>query len=90
MSSIAAHPRLASAAAVFFGRHGDVSALARQRGVFRQTLYREAYAAHAALADQPDPQASDLCRCLAEQQQSRPAQIRRGAAATTREGSATM
>ena len=69
MSSIAAHPRLASAAAVFFGRHGDVSALARQRGVFRQTLYREAYAAHAALADQPDPQASDLCRCLAEQQQ---------------------
>ncbi len=69
MSSIAADPRLASASAVFFGRHGDVSALARQRGVFRQTLYREAYAAHAALTSQPGPQPSDLRQRLAEQQQ---------------------
>lgn len=70
MSSIPALRRLASASAVFLGRHGAVSALARQRGVFRQTLYREAYAAHAALADQPGPQLHALRLRLAQQQQS--------------------
>ena len=69
MSSIPAVQRLASASAVFLGRHGDVSALARQRGVFRQTLYREAYAAHAALDERPHPQLDALRQRLAEQQQ---------------------
>lgn len=35
-------PRLASANVVFFGRHGDISCHAQQRGVSRQRLYREA------------------------------------------------
>lgn len=43
MSSLAAPPPIASAAAVFCGRYGDVTRLARSRGVFRQTLYREAH-----------------------------------------------
>lgn len=69
MSSIPALRRLASASAVFLAPHGAVSDLARRRGVFRQTLYREATAAHAALADQPHPQLADLRLRLAQQQQ---------------------
>lgn len=42
MSIVAPEPRLASAHAVLFGRYGDVSRHARQRGVSRQWLYREA------------------------------------------------
>ena len=49
MSSIAAAPRLASAAVVLFGRHGAVSRLARRRGVSRQALYRQAHAVVAAV-----------------------------------------
>lgn len=41
---------LASAAVVFFGRHGAVTRLAQQRAVPRQTLYREAQAAAGAVA----------------------------------------
>jgi hypothetical protein len=37
--------RLASAAAVFFGRHGAVARLARRRDASRQSVYREADAA---------------------------------------------
>lgn len=45
-------PRLASASVVFFGLHGDISRHARQRGVSRQRLYREA---HSVLRDlQPE------------------------------------
>jgi hypothetical protein len=39
---VAPPPRLASAAVVFFGRRGDVTDHAQQRGVSRQCLYREA------------------------------------------------
>jgi hypothetical protein len=42
MSILTAFRRLASAATVFFGGHGAVSQLARQRAVSRQSLYREA------------------------------------------------
>ena len=42
MSIVTAFRRLASAAAVFFGRHGAVTQLAEQRAVSRQSLYREA------------------------------------------------
>jgi hypothetical protein len=67
LSSIPADQRRASAAAAFLGRHGDVSARARRRGVFRQTLYREAYAARAALADRPGPRLRAPRPRLAEQ-----------------------
>src|SRR4051794_28068995 len=49
MSSLLAPPPIASAAAVWCGPHGAVARLARQRGVFRQTLYREAHAVADAL-----------------------------------------
>src|SRR5436190_22488870 len=42
MSIVSAVRRLTSAATVFFGGHGAVSQLARQRAVCRQVLYREA------------------------------------------------
>ena len=53
MSSISVPHRVASAAAVLCGRYGDVTRLAHERGVFRQTLYREAHAVARAL--DPDP-----------------------------------
>jgi hypothetical protein len=67
--SLSVCQRLASAAAVFCGRHGDVTRLAGDRGVFRQTLYREADAAARAL----DPAGAgtalaDLRRLLAAAQ----------------------
>jgi hypothetical protein len=49
MFSLAVPAPLASAAAVFCGRYGDVTRLAHDRGVFRQTLYREAHAVVATL-----------------------------------------
>jgi hypothetical protein len=58
MSSIPPPPTLASAAVVFFGRHGAVSRLARRRGVCRQAPYREAHAVVRAVATtqaQPRP-----------------------------------
>src|SRR5271170_6978853 len=42
MGIVSACRRLGAAAAVFFGRPGAVSELARQREVSRQSLYREA------------------------------------------------
>jgi hypothetical protein len=42
MCIVAPPPRLASASVVFFGAHGAISRHARQRGVSRQRLYREA------------------------------------------------
>lgn len=66
MSSLCVPPPIASAAAVFCGRHGAVTRLARDRGVFRQTLYREAHAVVAALDTQPhSPLVEDLRRQLA-------------------------
>jgi hypothetical protein len=61
--------RVASAAAVFCGRHGDVTRLARERGVFRQTLYREAHAAARALdPDRANAVLADLRQRLAQAQ----------------------
>jgi len=45
MSILTSLRRLGSAAAVFLGRHGAVSQLARRRDVCRQSVYREADAA---------------------------------------------
>jgi hypothetical protein len=49
MRIAAVFQRLASAAAVFFGPHGGVAEQARQRGLERQTLYRQADEALAAV-----------------------------------------
>src|SRR5947209_16532562 len=44
MSIVAVPPQLASAHAVLFGRYGDVTRLAQERGVCRQALYRDTHA----------------------------------------------
>lgn len=49
MSIVAIPQPIASAAVVFFGPHGAVTRQARQRGVCRQRLYREAHTAVRAL-----------------------------------------
>jgi hypothetical protein len=63
MCIVAPPQRLASAAVVFFGQHGDITQLAQQRHVSRQCLYREA---HAVLRDLDD---SHLLQELARLQQ---------------------
>src|SRR5438874_12618012 len=62
MSSLPPGQRIASAHAVFCGRYGDVTRLAHQRGVFRQTLYREAHAVALALEAAPAPRHTDARR----------------------------
>ena len=42
MATLAVLDRIASAAVAFFGRYGDVTRLARQRGTGRQAVYRQA------------------------------------------------
>src|ERR1700683_718348 len=42
MGMVAPPQRIASAFTVFFGQHGDVSRFAREHGVCRQWVYREA------------------------------------------------
>jgi hypothetical protein len=69
MSIVAIPPALASADAVLFGRYGDVTRLAQERGVCRQRLYREAHALLARLADAvPRPLVEALQRRLDELQ----------------------
>jgi hypothetical protein len=76
---------LASAHVVFFGHYGDVSALAAQRGVSRQALYREAHAVVVALdAQARRPPADDLR--LAELQARLDEAQRRLAAAVVLDG----
>jgi len=64
MSSLVVPPPRASAAAVFCGRRGAVSCLARQRGTSRQRLYREAKAVAGAI----DPR-RQAARCAAHNRQ---------------------
>jgi hypothetical protein len=69
MATLSPPAPLASAAVVFFGSYGTVSALAAQRGVHRQTLYREAYAAaQAVLGTEHRRQLEDLRGGLADLQ----------------------
>src|SRR5205085_7258060 len=42
VATLAVLNRIASAAVAFFGRYGDVTRLARQRGTGRQAAYRQA------------------------------------------------
>jgi hypothetical protein len=53
MGMVAPRQRIASAFVVVFGRHGEVSRYARQRGVCRQSVYRESARAVAALEGTP-------------------------------------
>ncbi len=66
LSSIPVPLPLASAAAVFCGPHGAVTRLAQTRGVFRQTLSREAHA----VADAIDPLRLQAAAARQRQQQS--------------------
>lgn len=62
MGMIAVAPRIASAATVLNRRYGDVSRLARQRGVSRQWLYQEARWVVARLQDRAVRQERDHLR----------------------------
>src|SRR6516162_505230 len=75
LNNVAASPRIASAYAVHFGRYGDVQRLARQRGVCRQWLYREAAWVQATLDGTP-PRRGRL-RQRVRQLQARVAQLER-------------
>jgi hypothetical protein len=69
MCSISTPQRIASAHAVLSGRYGDVTRLARQRGSYRQALYREASGVVVALEEQPAlDQREALRRQLAQTQ----------------------
>jgi hypothetical protein len=75
--------RVASAAAVFCGRYGDVTRLAQQRGVFRQTLYREAHAVARALDPPPAPAAQADGRHRLAQAQAEPTSLKQQRAQAT-------
>jgi hypothetical protein len=65
MCMVAPPDRLASASAVFFGRHGDITHHAQQRGVSRQRLYREADSVLRDLQPPPSEHLEGLRRQLA-------------------------
>jgi len=71
MSCIPAQPRIASAAVVLFGHHGDITQHAHQRGVHRQTLYREANAVVAAVDGSQTQQRLTQLQASLDQQQAR-------------------
>lgn len=60
MGMVAPLQRIASAFFVFLGRRGDVTRQARQRGVSRQTLYRESRQVAVAVAG--DEQQAEVAR----------------------------
>src|ERR687886_645661 len=68
MTSIAPRQQIASAAAVLFGRYGDVTRLAHQRGCCRQALYRQTH-------DALDPLDGSAHRQQLEQLRQRLAQL---------------
>ena len=68
MYTIATADRIASAHAVLWGRYGDVTRLARDRGASRQRLYREAKAVAVALGPDRDTALAGLRQRLAEAQ----------------------
>ena len=70
MGKVAPTPRIASAFAVVFGRYGAVTRYAAERGVCRQSVYREAAWVVARLEGPPGPQqVADLKQQLHEAQQ---------------------
>jgi hypothetical protein len=77
MSIVAVPPPLASAATVLFGRYGDVTRHASQRGVSRQTLYREADFVLQAVEGTAAQQRTQALQQRLAEHQDRVAQLRR-------------
>ena len=77
MAIVPSSPRIASAAAVFCGRYGDVSRYARQRGVCRQRVYREAHWVRARLDRAPGHQEREDLRRRARHLEERNAALQR-------------
>jgi hypothetical protein len=70
MGMVAPHLRIASAFAVVFGRYGDISRCALERGICRQSVYRESAGALAALeGTRWRQQVADLRQQLRQSQQ---------------------
>jgi hypothetical protein len=69
--------RIASAAAVYYGRHGDVTRLAQQRGSCRQAVYRQAQAARDELDRHAYAQQAQHLRQQCQQLQGRCADLQR-------------
>jgi hypothetical protein len=80
MRIVAPAPRIASAAAVLSGRYGDVSRHARQRGVSRQWVYREAGWVMHRLQGQPGQPQLDALRQRARHLEERNAALQRQSA----------
>lgn len=77
MFSLPILQRISSAHAVFFGRHGDVTRLAHERCVYRQTLYREAHAAVRVLDPQHHAEILDTLHCRISKLEGEVDQLRR-------------
>ena len=77
MAIVATAPRIASAAVVLARRYGDVSRHARQRGVSRQWVYREAHWVVDRLESQPRRQERDHLRQRVRHLEERLAQLER-------------
>lgn len=77
MSIVACAPRIASAAAVLGGRYGDVSRHARQRGIGRQRVYREAHWVVQRLHGRPEQAERDDLRQRVRQLEQHRAQLER-------------
>jgi hypothetical protein len=75
MGMVAAPPRIASASVVSHGRYGAVSRYARQRGVCRQWVYREAARVRQLLTDAPGQR--QRLRAQLRQAQQRQAELER-------------
>jgi hypothetical protein len=71
MSIVAVLPRLASASVVFFGRYGEVTQQAQQRGLSRQALYRQAHDVVEAVRGDQTQAARAALRQQVEQLQAR-------------------
>jgi hypothetical protein len=77
MATLAVLDRLASAAAAFFGRYGDVTRLAQQRGTCRQAVYRQADAVRDDLDGERHRQEALRLRQQLDQLQARCADVQR-------------
>jgi hypothetical protein len=69
MGMVALGHRIASSYVVFFGVYGEVTRQAQQRGVSRQTIYREAAATRACLEDSQTKQQNDALHLQVQQLQ---------------------
>jgi hypothetical protein len=77
MGMVAPRQRIASSYVVFFGVYGEVTRQAQQRGVSRQTIYREAAATQACLEAAQDKQQDDALHLQVQQLQQSVAELQR-------------